>query len=98
MKNKYKSLIFTGTLCLLDGLCSVNAGAWDYEGHYVINQLALATLPTNFPAFTLTPSARGASPFWPANRIAGGIRPIYNWNRPTRPIITLIWKIWINTV
>jgi hypothetical protein len=63
MKNKYKSLIFTGTLCLLDGLCSVNAGAWDYEGHYVINQLALASLPTNFPAFALTPSARARIAF-----------------------------------
>src|SRR4029077_5995681 len=25
--------------------------AWDYEGHRLINQLALASLPTNFPAF-----------------------------------------------
>lgn len=34
------------------------ATAWDYEGHYVINQLALASLPTNFPAFVFTPAAR----------------------------------------
>src|SRR5438045_858767 len=27
------------------------AQAWDYEGHRLINQLALASLPTNFPAF-----------------------------------------------
>ena len=45
-------------LCLLTWLGAGNAGAWDYEGHYVINQLALASLPTNFPAFALTPSAR----------------------------------------
>jgi hypothetical protein len=30
------------------------AGAWDYEGHRLINQLALASLPTNFPAFVQT--------------------------------------------
>jgi len=35
-----------------------DAAAWDYEGHYVINQLALASLPTNFPAFVFTPAAR----------------------------------------
>jgi hypothetical protein len=32
--------------------------AWDYEGHRTVNQLALASLPTNFPAFALTPQAR----------------------------------------
>ncbi len=31
--------------------------AWDYEGHRVVNQLALASLPTNFPAFVRTPEA-----------------------------------------
>src|SRR5512138_2809374 len=25
--------------------------AWDYEAHRVVNELALASLPTNFPAF-----------------------------------------------
>jgi hypothetical protein len=34
------------------------ARAWDYEGHRAVNQLALAALPTNFPAFALTPEAR----------------------------------------
>ena len=34
------------------------ACAWDYEGHRAVNQLALASLPTNFPAFALTPEAR----------------------------------------
>src|SRR3974390_1550148 len=29
--------------------------AWDYEGHRVVTQLALASLPTNFPAFVRTP-------------------------------------------
>lgn len=32
--------------------------AWDYEGHRAVNQLALASLPTNFPAFAKTPEAR----------------------------------------
>ncbi|MGH7969916.1 MAG: hypothetical protein ACREIC_14435, partial [Limisphaerales bacterium] len=33
------------------------AFGWDYEVHRVINQLALASLPTNFPAFIRTPEA-----------------------------------------
>src|SRR5437764_9214140 len=33
------------------------AYAWDYEGHRAVNQLALASLPTNFPAFVRTPAA-----------------------------------------
>src|SRR2546426_665359 len=46
-------------LTLLLGLGMVSRlAAWDYEGHRIINQLALASLPTNFPAFSLTPAAR----------------------------------------
>jgi hypothetical protein len=30
--------------------------AWDYEGHRIVNQLALASLPTNFPAFVRSPA------------------------------------------
>jgi hypothetical protein len=30
---------------------------WDYEGHRVVNQLALASLPTNFPSFVHAPQA-----------------------------------------
>jgi hypothetical protein len=33
------------------------ARAWDYEGHRLVNQLALASLPTNFPAFVRAPVA-----------------------------------------
>jgi hypothetical protein len=33
------------------------AQAWDYEGHRVVNQLALASLPANFPAFVHEPAA-----------------------------------------
>lgn len=39
-------------------LLAARAAAWDYEGHYVINQLALASLPTNFPAFVFMPATR----------------------------------------
>jgi hypothetical protein len=31
--------------------------AWDYEGHRAVNQLALASLPTNFPSFVRSPQA-----------------------------------------
>ena len=40
------------------GACIFHADAWDYEGHHVVNELALASLPTNFPAFARTPAAR----------------------------------------
>ena len=33
------------------------AHAWDYDGHRLVNQLALASLPTNFPAFVHKPDA-----------------------------------------
>jgi hypothetical protein len=32
--------------------------AWDYEGHRLVNQLALASLPTDFPSFVQTAEAR----------------------------------------
>jgi len=31
--------------------------AWDYDAHRVVNQLALAALPTNYPAFVREPAA-----------------------------------------
>jgi len=37
---------------------SGHAFAWDYEGHRAVNQLALISLPTDFPAFVRTPEAR----------------------------------------
>jgi hypothetical protein len=33
------------------------AFAWDYEGHRLVNQLALESLPTNFPSFVRSPAA-----------------------------------------
>jgi hypothetical protein len=32
--------------------------AWDYEGHRIANELALASLPPDFPAFVKTPETR----------------------------------------
>ena len=36
---------------------ATGARAWDYEGHRMVNELALATLPASFPAFVRTPEA-----------------------------------------
>src|SRR5687767_860712 len=44
--------VLAGILCLVS-----TSHAWDYEGHRWVNQLALASLPTNFPAFVRTPEA-----------------------------------------
>lgn len=44
-------------LLLLTAAMASSVGAWDYEGHRLINQLALTTLPTNFPGFVKTPQA-----------------------------------------
>ena len=40
------------------GALTFNAGAWDYEGHHAINELALASLPADFGGFTLTPALK----------------------------------------
>ncbi|MFN7139016.1 MAG: hypothetical protein ACK4UN_06735 [Limisphaerales bacterium] len=46
------------SLLTLAFTCStISAFAWDYEGHRWVNQLALQSLPTNFPAFVRTPEA-----------------------------------------
>jgi hypothetical protein len=53
-------------LLLLSGfcaLCTQSLFAWDYEGHRMVNELALATLPKDFPAFVLTPEAQGRIAF-----------------------------------
>jgi hypothetical protein len=39
-----------------------NAGAWDYDGHHAINELALASLPGNF-GIELTPALKGRIEF-----------------------------------
>ena len=41
----------------VSALLSVSAFAWDYTGHRTVNQLALAALPADFPAFVREPAA-----------------------------------------
>ena len=36
---------------------AVTACAWDYEGHRMVNQVALASLPADFPAFVREPAS-----------------------------------------
>src|SRR4051812_44103375 len=44
---------------ILLGLFScLSLHAWDYEGHRLVNQLALASLPADFPAFARTAQAQ----------------------------------------
>ncbi len=47
-----KMKFFIGLAAL--GAFTFNAGAWNYEGHHTINELALASLPADFGGFTLT--------------------------------------------
>jgi len=46
-------------ITLAAGAFAFNAGAWDYEGHHAINELALASLPKDFGGFELTPALKG---------------------------------------
>lgn len=43
------------TIAVVLGALTFKAGAWDYEGHRAINELALASLPADFGGFKLTP-------------------------------------------
>ena len=43
-------------LLLLALLLPVASHAWDYEGHRIVNQIALAALPSDFPAFVKAPA------------------------------------------
>jgi hypothetical protein len=51
IKKSFCTAVVFGSLIL-------NSRAWDYEGHHAVNELALASLPANFPAFVLTPESR----------------------------------------
>ena len=46
-------------LAVVSGAFAYNAGAWDYDGHHAINELALASLPKDFGGFELTPALKG---------------------------------------
>jgi hypothetical protein len=52
-----KSPVLLLTILCASTLTLQLAHAWDYEGHRLVNQLALASLPTNFPAFVREPNA-----------------------------------------
>jgi hypothetical protein len=45
------------------GAFVIDAGAWDYEGHRAVNELALASLPADFGGFTLTPALKNRIAF-----------------------------------
>lgn len=51
------------TLASVFGLLTVNAWAWDYEGHHTVNELALDSLPPDFGGFTLTPALKARIAF-----------------------------------
>ena len=48
---------------LLCFLFTSSASAWDYEGHRIVARIALAALPTNFPAFLQSTQARARIAF-----------------------------------
>jgi hypothetical protein len=50
------------TLLAAAGVLVFNAGAWDYDGHHTVNQLALASLPPDF-GIQLTPALKGRIAF-----------------------------------
>jgi len=67
------------------GAVTLNIGAWDYEGHHMVNELALASLPKDF-GIDLTPALKGRVAF-----LAG--EPDRWRNVPDLPlIITWMWK------
>src|SRR6266850_6095226 len=45
-------------VALVLGAFAFNVGAWDYEGHHTVNELALASLPKDF-GIELTPALKG---------------------------------------
>jgi hypothetical protein len=74
--------IFAGAVAL--GALLFNAGAWDYEGHHAINELALASLPADF-GIRLTPALKGRIEFLAGEpdrwRNVGDL-PLKNFNPP----------------
>jgi hypothetical protein len=52
------TLMRRSILAVLALISAVVVRAWDYEGHRIVNELALDALPNDFPAFAKTPEAR----------------------------------------
>ncbi len=46
------------SLLIVPALFETTALAWDYDGHRLVNQLAIASLPADFPRFVQTPAAK----------------------------------------
>ena len=67
------------------GTFAFGAGAWDYEGHHAINDLALASLPKDFGGFEMTPALKGRIEFLAGEpdrwRNVGDL-PLKNFNPP----------------
>ena len=53
LRNAFRVLVFSALFA--SALPSIRA--WDYEGHRIVNRLALASLPADFPAFVHEPAA-----------------------------------------
>jgi hypothetical protein len=49
---------FSGIFCGVLLFAALKSFGWDYEGHRLVNQVALASLPNNFPGFIRTPAAQ----------------------------------------
>jgi len=54
---KPKKIVRSLLPLLLVALPAARVRAWDYPGHRIINELALASLPADFPAFVREPAA-----------------------------------------
>ena len=52
-----KNAVICGIIVSIQ-FATLTAQAWDYTAHRAINELALTTLPADFPAFVKTPAAR----------------------------------------
>ena len=49
---------FPGYLCGIILFTNLSGFSWDYEGHRMVNQVALSSLPASFPTFVRTPVAQ----------------------------------------
>jgi hypothetical protein len=55
---KFKLPVIVGVFSAVIASSLQNVNAWDYEGHRVINELALASLPRSYGSFDLTPALK----------------------------------------
>ena len=55
---KYKLPAVAGVFSAVIAFSPQNVNAWDYEGHRVVNELALASLPPGYGGLDLTPALK----------------------------------------